>query len=72
MTKVVRQIRSQDAYEAHQSGYDAAAWGLRAQVEAMLREAQSKYSSAAAMHAMARVSHEGGKIEALKAVLVLL
>lgn len=45
---------------------------MRAKIEKMLEAAEADYQRAAAAHAMSRVSHAAGRIEALKAVLALL
>lgn len=45
---------------------------MRTNIEQMLAEAERAYQSAAASHAMGKVSHAGGKIAALKDVLKLM
>jgi hypothetical protein len=42
---------------------------LRLKVSDMLEAAEAAYQDAAAMHSMGKVSHHGGRISALKAVL---
>jgi hypothetical protein len=46
--------------------------GLRSAIERMLAEAERDYQSAAASHAMGKVSQAAGRISALKAVIKLL
>ena len=45
---------------------------MKTKIEQMLAEAERTYQSAAAMHAMSKVSFESGRIAALKAVLKLI
>ena len=45
---------------------------LRSQVQSMLEAAEAAYQDAAAMHSMGKVSHHGGRISALKAVIELI
>lgn len=45
---------------------------LREQIEKLLDEAGKAYNDAAAMHAMGKVGHFGGKIAAFQAVLKLI
>ncbi len=45
---------------------------LREDIEKLIDAARKDYNDAAAMHAMSKVSHFGGKIAALKDVLKLI
>lgn len=45
---------------------------MKTKIERMLAEAERRYQEAAAMHFKSKCSYEGGRVDALKAVLKLI